>query len=449
MLIYLEKFLFYLLIFCLPWQTRKIAHIWGSDFNEWTSAYLYLTDLLVIAILGFWLRRQRKKRFLKKGLRIKIQNPGFWLGVFLIISLISLIQASNLSLGFYQALKLCQMIGLFFYLKSTHLINFKRVAQFFVASGLIQALIALVQFLNQQSLGLRLLGESPLAIGISGVAKIMVGPLKMIRAYGTLPHPNVLAAFLLVSIFFLYFLWLSKKHSFLNNLFLLIVYWFLLTGLLLTFARTIIAIFLLASLIYFIFIVWKVIQVFNGPLLKRTIAVFLLFVVFSVSLGLLAWPELSDRFQVSLTEQSVGLRVFYGQIALAMIHDHPWLGIGLGNLVWEMRQALDLLAAWIHQPVHNIYLLIASEIGLIGLAVFLMFVYQLLRQYREQRTENKEQKTVLLFLVSCLLIIGLFDHFFWTLQQGQIMFWLILGLIAQMKSRPILNRDRPVVDEVV
>jgi hypothetical protein len=36
------------------------------------------------------------------------------------------------------------------------------------------------------------------------------------------------------------------------------------------------------------------------------------------------------------------------------------------------------------------------------------------------------------FLIAILisfLFIGLFDHYFWTLQQGRLMFWLVLGLI--------------------
>ena len=29
------------------------------------------------------------------------------------------------------------------------------------------------------------------------------------------------------------------------------------------------------------------------------------------------------------------------------------------------------------------------------------------------------------------LFIGLFDHYFWTIQQGQLIFWLVAGLILE------------------
>ncbi len=433
MLNFLEKIFFYLLIFCLPFQTRKIIYQWGVGFNEWTSAYLYLTDLLIVAIFFLWIWRSRKQRFFKKPFQIsqQVKNPGFWLVIFLIVSLISLIQAKNIQLGFYAWIKLLEMAGLFFYLRYNFrsLFSLRRVAQVLVTSAFFQSLIAISQFVNQKSLGLWFLRESPLSSEIAGVAEIVVDNFKMIRAYGTLPHPNVLAVFLLISIFFWYFLWLSRKHSSIGNLFQLIIYGVLLIALLFTFSRLIISVFLLASLIYFIFIFWRSLRAFNKELFKRISALFFLFVVYSSLLTIMAWPEISSRWQISLTEQAVSLRAFYNQTALLIIREHPWLGIGLGNFVWEIRQLLDLLNGWLHQPVHNLYLLIASETGLIGLILFLLFVFRVILP-EKSRLRRPSLRYCFLLIVSSLLFIGLSDHFFWTLQQGQLIFWLILGILA-------------------
>jgi O-antigen ligase len=157
----------------------------------------------------------------------------------------------------------------------------------------------------------------------------------------------------------------------------------------------------------------------------------------------LAWSEISSRFQISPTEQSVSLRAFYNQVALAIIKEHPWLGIGLGNFVWEIKQMLDLLSSWLHQPVHNLYLLIASEIGLLGLVVFLFFIFRLLVSLRKRFrswTPNLLEVQLLAFIISAFLFIALFDHFFWTLQQGQLIFWVVLGLIAGQ----ICQKERPL-----
>ncbi len=442
----MEKLFFYLLIFCLPFQTRKILYQWGGDFSEWSSVYLYLTDLLILSIFLFWFWRKRKDRFFKKGLAIGrfqeiMKSPNFWLVIFLIISLISLVQAKNIQLGFYHWFKLLELAGLFFYLKYNfrQLFNFERVAQILMASGLVQSFIAFGQYTSQKSLGLRYLLESPLSPETAGVAKIVIEGIKMIRPYGSLPHPNLLAAFFILSIFCFYFLWLNKKHSFIKNCFLLTVFCLLLFALGLTFSRLIIFTFLLASLIYFIFLFWRVIQMPDKELFKRIVSVFLLFIVFCCLFTVLAWPEISSRWSISLTEQSVSLRTFYNQTAFSIIKEHPWLGIGLGNFVWEIREILHLLSAWLHQPVHNIYLLIASETGLIGLVFFLIFILKALWPERGQSPSRRPMfNYCLVFVIFSFLFIALFDHFFWTLQQGQIMFWLVLGITASYRNLSIV-----------
>ncbi|MBU2068267.1 O-antigen ligase family protein [Patescibacteria group bacterium] len=414
-MILLEKIFFYLLVFCLPFQTRKIIYQWGDGFNEWASVYLYLTDILLILVFLLWIWRIRKERFLiLRRAQDIIKSSSFWLGAFLIVSLFSLIEARNLPLGFYAWFKLLELAGLFFYLKYNFkdLFDFDSLARVFVASGLFQALIALGQFAQQRSLGLRWLTESPLGVEIDGVAKIVVGNLTLLRPYGSLPHPNVLATFLLISILFIYYLWLKREHSFFVNLLLITNYLLLVIALFFTFSRVIIFVFLLSSLVYLIL---------NRKLGKKVLGIFLLLIILCSMFFILAWPEISNRFSLSLEDQTISLRSFYNQVSFSLINESPWQGVGLGNFVWEMKEIFPLLNDWIHQPVHNIYLLISSEVGLIGLIIFLMFLYRLLFQ-RSNR--------MLFILFLCLLLIGLFDHFFWTLQQGQLMFWLILGLLS-------------------
>lgn len=426
----LEKLIFYLFVFCFAFQTRKIMYQFGGDFNEWTSIYIYLTDILLVIVLLLWVLRKRKQRFLKfQGQSLSkgtvpgvIKSPSFWLVAFLVFSLISLIEARNIGLGFYSWFKLLEMIILFLYLKHNfkQLFSFEKLSYIFVFSGLFQSFIAISQYIQQKSLGLKFLAESPLNPEIAGVAKIIVDGTKMIRSYGTFPHPNVLAVFIFICIFFTFYLFLDKKNSFKKYVFLSIIFFFLFFTLFLTYSRLTIFIFLLSSIIYFILLFKKH--------KKQVLILFLLFIIFLFIITYLIWPEISSRLNVSMGDQSIGLRLFYNQTAFLIIQEYPFLGIGFGNFVWEIRQMLDLLNSWIHQPVHSIYLLIASEAGLIGLFTFLMFIYQLLRQFNKKL---KNKKNYLLFIIFfTFLFIGIFDHFFWTLQQGQLMFWIFLGLMA-------------------
>lgn len=430
----LEKLIFYLFVFCLPFQTRKIIYQFGGDFNEWTSIYIYLTDILLVIVLLLWILRERKQRFLKEPLKlIQFKSPSFWLVAFLVFSLISLIEARNIGLGFYSWFKLLEMIILFLYLKHNfkQLFSFEKLSYIFIFSGLFQSLIAIGQYIQQKSLGLRFLAESPLNPEIAGVAKIIVDGTKIIRAYGTFPHPNVLAVFIFLCIFFTFYLFFKKNNSFSKNLFLIVSYLIFIISLFLTFSRITIAIFLLLNLIYFILLFKKH--------KKQVLILFLLFIFFLFIITYLIWPEISSRLNVSMGDQSISLRLFYNQTSFLIIQEYPLLGIGMGNFVWEIRQMLDLLNSWIHQPVHSIYLLIVSETGLIGLFMFLMFLYQSLRRFRKRIKDKK--KYLLLFVISAFLFLGLFDHYFWTLQQGQLMFWITLGLMA---GYSLENKKAPV-----
>lgn len=459
----IERFLFYVLIFCLPFQTRHIFYQWGNGFNEWTSIYLYSTDLLVILLFGFWFWRLRKERFLKQRRPLKelAGDSGFWLFLFVLAALISLIWADNFWLGFYIWLKLLEIAGFFWYIKNNfelvgsrkkeHLpvssskkkrlgfwlyffddrlkLKPETTAKVFIASALLQSLIALIQYATQKSLGLKFLAESPLSPDIPGVAKIVVNGLKIIRPYGTFPHSHLLAIFVLTAIFLLFSFWLSRKHSLIKNSLFFGLLSFFVFILWLAFSRSIITAFVLVGLVYFFF----VLRSQKKNLAKRIIFVFGLLIIFGSILSFLLWPEIVSRFNISLKEQSVSLRLFYGQTALSIIKEHPLMGVGLGNFVWEIRQRLDLLSPWFHQPVHVLYLLIASETGLLGLVLFLLFIFWVIKRFFEQRPFLIFHYS-LFFAFVCFLLIGFFDHFFWTLQQGQMLFWLVLGLMANQKS---------------
>ncbi|MEA2113475.1 MAG: O-antigen ligase family protein [Patescibacteria group bacterium] len=436
-MIFLEKIFFYLLIFCLPFQTRKVIYQWsGNGFNEWTSAFLYLTDILILILFLFWFFRSREKRFFKNGIKLvegAVAKSGFWLVIFLAIGLVSLIQARNIQLGFYAWFKLLEFSVLFFYVKNNfrELFNFTRVAQALVISGFVQSLIAFAQYAEQKSLGLKFLAESPLKAGMNGVAKIIVNGLTIIRPYGTFPHPNILAAFLLFCVFCLYFLWLAKKRSFVWNCLLIVAGFFIISAFWLSFSRTAILVFLFAIPLYFILLLrQKYEPIYEKPIGK--IILIFLFIVFCSCLFIsLAQTEIFSRFAISSSEQAVGLRVFYNETAFSVINEYPLLGIGQGNFVWGIGQALDLMSSWLYQPVHNVYLLIASETGLLGLVAFLMFLFLVL-SHAWRNVENIPRLGITILFCG-FLFIGIFDHFFWTLQQGQLMFWIVLGILASQE----------------
>lgn len=431
----LEKWFFYLLIFFLPWQARIIFKSWGASFNEWNSAAIYLTDVLLVAIIFLWLVRISKKRA-----TIRIEKTEIILFIFFGIGALSFMKAENFWLGLYRLIKLFEFGVLFLYIKNNlaALFNFEKIFQIFVASGLLQALIAISQFVRQKSFGLSFLDESPLSPEISGVAKIVLDGVKMIRPYGLTPHPNVLAAFLVLAIFCALFLFTQKNKDYKWGaaVFYSLAIAILTFTLFLTFSRSVIVVGLAAifgCLVYAFFKSGR--RWFN----LNTIVIF----VASCALAaVFLWPFLSARFDVesSLADQSINLRVFYNQVALDSVEKNPFLGVGVGNFVWTFQNSYNLAEAWMYQPVHNIYLLISSEIGAVGLLAFLVFLFFIIKS--SWRFRRDFAITCFLSLVTCLMLLGLFDHFLWDLQQGQLMLWIVLGMLASFAKCPYGSTDR-------
>ena len=419
-----EKWIFYLFVFFIFLQARFVWHIFGGEFNEWTSLYIYATDILAGTVLALW-----GGRILKGDSKIKIGREGGALAVFLFFAGVSILGAGNKWLGLYNTIKLFEFSLLFLYLKNnfSRVFNIETFWKIFVASAAFQSVFAVWQFFRQSSLGLNFFNESPTNPQISGVAKIVVNGVKIVRAYGLVPHPNILAAMLVVAIFGLVFLFL-KNYGKLNAAKRIIfagVFCLLSLALFLTFSRAVTLIGLLLLFGGLSFLLWRY------PQYKKSVIISLaaLFVVGCLLL-VVFWPYVSARYEASelIGGQALDLRIFYNKIAVDLIEGNPIFGIGTGNFVSTVC-SYSFMKSWMCQPVHNIYLLIAAETGILGLFFFLFFLFFIVfGTYRSSL--DKLSIYVLLLTVFCFLLTGLLDHFLFTLQQGQLMLWITLGILA-------------------
>ncbi len=89
-----EKYLFYFLVFSLPFQTRLILFQWSGGFNEYQAAFFYFTDLLSGLIFISWLWRTIRGGSLTLR-KIFTSHSDFLLAGFFIIAGVSLFWANN------------------------------------------------------------------------------------------------------------------------------------------------------------------------------------------------------------------------------------------------------------------------------------------------------------------------------------------------------------------
>ena len=95
----------------------------------------------------------------------------------------------------------------------------------------------------------------------------------------------------------------------------------------------------------------------------------------------------------------------------------PFLGTGLGNYLIVQEQFPQLFADFLNQPVHNIFLLFLSETGAITiLLLFFLFFKKLISAVKKYP-----------YILIIILITGLFDHYWLTLQQN----FLLMGVIGK------------------
>ncbi|MEX0869871.1 MAG: O-antigen ligase family protein [Candidatus Spechtbacterales bacterium] len=470
-----EKYIFYLFLFLIPLQTRKFLYSAGAveGFNEWQSVFLYGTDLLILMLFGFWfmrwlklrgnysisvprsdfssenppLRSQRKipsgtkllrfRELLK--LNIPASRPGFRLLITYYLLLVTVLLTASFSIfsapyamvGVYRFFKLLMFIGLFFYVATAlkeKIVSFSGIALAFVVGGIFQSFIAIGQFITQRSLGLRILGESYLAPGMQEVAEVIAFGGRFVRAYGTLPSPNVLAAFLAVSLLLLFSWFISRQEIKRGDtLFAGLSSVVLASALFLTFSRAVIFSFVIAFLVYFAVIFFK--KDF-AEYRRKAIGVLLPVLILVVVGGGMFWPEIYSRIFTTFDYGDMALRerVFFNQLSYDIIDENPG-GTGIGNYTLVLREVNPGIRDSLYQPVHNIFLLVTAEIGIAGGVVFALFLLSLFLALLIKAFRRPSIEAVTLFaLLVFIFISGLFDHYYWTLQQGALMFWVVLGV---------------------
>ncbi len=463
--VFRSSFWFWFLIILLPFGTRKFLGQFVPG-NDYQSVFLYLTDIALFFLILFFVF-ERGREFSWR----RFSEPEFFLlGLFLVAALLSIFFSTTLSLAVYVFVRL--FFGVLFAAAVFSIVrspkNFERLLAVLAILAVLQSLVAFLQFRTQSDLGLRWLGESLLGPLEIGTSKIEIGGAKLIRAYGTFPHPNILAAFLLLGLLSLFHFYLHTMKTrdvyFFRRILVSLGIFVVAMGLTLTFSRAAWLIGFLGTLPFIIYGFYKEERVVEAALpktnrrisrfwfqdntalppssattLRRQASVRLLVILLVVNYLLLAvfgWAVF-PRVQVSTQEPSVTYRLAYNRMGMGLVSQHP-LGVGIGNQViysvsnnWYQRFGMD--QSWQWEPIHNLYLLMTSEIGILGGLAFIFFILFLTRNIF--RKELPLGKITALTLLWSLLLFGLFDHFLWTVQAGRLMLWLTIGL-AMAFARP-------------
>lgn len=384
----------FLTLLLLPTQLGK--HFWPefaliySLKVDYLAPTIYLWDLVVVGLVVTWIARSN--HFNKQTLPVLL---FFWL-----TQALSLVLADNVGAGLVRLVQLI-LTGLFGLTIASAGLD-KLVKPLFwalVLSVIVESALATAQFFKGGSIGLWLLGERTFSLSTLSIATFNFYGQVFLRPYGTFPHPNVLAAFIVLSLPIINFFQNSGR----------VVGWASLAGLiatLLSFSRSAILV-MAVELTIFLRNRWQLLGL----------------------IVLITLPLLVVRFSSALSfdQLSILRREELAQTAIKQFISQPLLGIGLNNFINTIANS-SLVAgpSRFLQPVHNIWLLTLAETGVVGLLGLLGLIgYPIIRLWK---SKDRSWSKLLLFSWMTIIFLGMFDHYFLTLPQGQRLLFLIWGL---------------------
>lgn len=397
--------LFYLLLISLPLSVFKDFPQAFSFLDGRAVTYLtpkfYLTDLLLLFLFlsNLWERFHHPARQKEEEKASLIWPPT----AFLIIAwALSSLFSVNSIWSFYSYLRL--LLYLNFFLQAAFRGDPRKTVKVLLIPLFLESVLALLQWFRQAPV--LPLGEPLFSASTPNSPLVnFLGNFKL-RVSGTFPHPNVFGGFLSLVL-----IWglddVLKKRPWLKRQTLWLFLVLSLGGLVLflTFSQGAWAAFFLG--------LWGLL-VYR----YRNRKVAILSLVF-----LAATFYFIQKLPLEAPSQR---RMELAKVAGQVVKERPWLGTGLGTFT-------QFSPPLFREPVHNLFLLIAAEGGLVSLLVWLWLIFRIVRlaAFDFSRGEG-----FLLVSVLQILFLGFFDHYLLTSQSGNLLFWLALGLaVPKGKAR--------------
>jgi O-antigen ligase len=405
------------------WYYRTIDEIpHHRVYFTYTDALFFLADGLVLLAVIFWLVVKLHKNFPPFDTASPRRSPlssFFYVPLIFCLSIfLSILWSRDLRTSLYTSLHIL-LVFLFILSLRDWPHAWKTVLLGFCAALSLQFIIGTVEFIRQStaflsSLDLNWPGTLDSSVRGASVVQLPDGQ-SFLRAYGTLPHPNMLGGFAFILLLgpIVFFLRKEKPNSF--YMLLLIPGISLLA---LTFSRSA----WLALLAFSMVLIWK-----SNHFDRKRLAILLAIITLSFIITLLPYRQLVQARTINTTSHSeefsfIG-RAWLSQEALKMISEHPLTGVGIGSFIIELSKHAG--EGYVIEPVHNILLLAGAELGIPGLllviALSISFIYQLFK------AQNPNAILAGATLTG-LGIIGFFDHYLWTLAPGRLMLGLVIGM---------------------
>ena len=256
--------------------------------------------------------------------------------------------------------------------------------------------------------GSTLLGIAPHVLSAGGTSVVEVAGRRIMRAYGTFPHPNIFGAYLAITIALV----LRERERWAN--YALVILGFVLA---LTFSRGAI----IAVVVYFVVVMLSKAKHpgVKDPSLALRMTAVTVGLILGIALFAPAYGVRVGAEQGRLETKSVDERVQSLKSGWRLFQSQPLVGVGVLQSVPTLAQNDTSEPVWSFESAHFLPLLMLAEWGILGAILFFAFI-------------ALEIKREMIPLAILLVALACFDHALFTSAQ----LVLLVPIAVQMVSRP-------------
>jgi Ca2+/Na+ antiporter len=398
-----------ILFFLLPWQTGYIFYVpmvQGSALHFGVGA-IYATQVLLIAGVVAVILREGLPKYPPLSRKI----AALALGIFAVAAL-SLARTPDILSGFSCLWNLI-CAGLLFMFLLDPQTNVEQGLKWFVYGLIPVALLGVCQVFFGFSPASSWLGLAAHNAATRGDSVLVFFDHRILRAYGTFPHPNILGGYLAVGL-------LAVKQYIPRKSRAACAACILLLGLLVSASRS-----AMLGLALGAFLVWFVTRAKNVAKARIQVIPIALGVI-GVALALTyATPSFTALSRGGGVTEVWSLQERRLQVA------NWWQGMhGVDWLVGHGLSSSVLGSTFSTQPIHNLPLLIIFELGFIG-AIIIVTWSSTIDKLNFSRFPHPG--ALLAFgMGNVVLVILFFDHYLWTLWPGLALIAFVMALTVRL-----------------
>jgi len=307
-----------------------------------------------------------------------------------------------------------------------------KVAWSFVIGVLFSTLLGIYQFVFQSTFAAKWLGLAAIKSRELGASVVEYGDTRWLRAYGSLNHPNILGAFIVIAIILSLWLWMNARTA-KNTGLACGSFIILFVGLFLSFSRQAWLVFVVAMIVLGLFVFikksWR--EDYGLVFLKAIV----LLVLIGASLVISYRQIIQTRFTPTerLEKFSIDQRVQSMKDGWQIFKGHPLNGVGLGGfsqVLFDDMSKDNKPVYGVPQPAHNSYLLALAEVGAsTAILYFLVLLQTALIVWQRYKLQKDLWSVVIAVLFLTIFVLSGFDHYTWSIYPGIMLWWVVVGLV--------------------